>query len=89
MKDGTSDSSEESEEEAPPKKRKADSDAAPMSKKPKVEPAVPAVDEVKNLFVGQLSWNVDDEWLAREFESVGEVVSARVITDRESGRSRG
>ena len=86
MKDGTSDSSEESEEEAPPKKRKAESDAAPMSKKPKTESAT---DDVKNLFVGQLSWNVDDEWLAREFEQAGEVVSARVIIDRESGRSRG
>ena len=45
--------------------------------------------DVKNLFVGQISWNVDDSWLAEEFGHMGTVVSARVITDRESGKSRG
>lgn len=42
-----------------------------------------------NLFVGNLSWNVDEEWLTREFESFGEIKSARIMTDRETGRSRG
>jgi len=32
---------------------------------------------------------VDDDWLKTEFESYGEVVSARVQMDRNSGRSRG
>jgi len=41
------------------------------------------------LFVGNLSWNVDDEWLYREFEEFGELTGARVVTDRESGRSKG
>jgi nucleolin len=36
-----------------------------------------------------LSWNVDDEWLYREFEEFGELTGARVVTDRESGRSKG
>src|SRR5207248_10147075 len=44
---------------------------------------------VKNLFVGNLSWNVDEEWLGREFESFGEIVGCRVISDRDSGRSKG
>jgi nucleolin len=43
----------------------------------------------KNLFVGQLSWNVDEEWLTREFESYGELSSVRIITDKNTGRSKG
>jgi nucleolin len=43
----------------------------------------------KNLFVGNLSWNVDEEWLLREFQEFGEVTATRIITDRESGRSKG
>ena len=42
-----------------------------------------------NLFVGGLSWNIDDEWLRSEFESFGELVGARVMTDRATGRSKG
>jgi len=42
-----------------------------------------------NLYVGNLSWGVDDGSLRTFFESYGEVTDARVITDRETGRSRG
>jgi cold-inducible RNA-binding protein len=41
------------------------------------------------LFVGSLSWNVKDDQLRDFFASAGTVVSASVITDRESGRSKG
>lgn len=41
------------------------------------------------LFVGNLSWNTDDETLRMAFAAHGEVEDARVITDRETGRSRG
>jgi nucleolin len=41
------------------------------------------------LFVGNLSWNVDEEWLAQEFKEFGELVATRVVTDRDSGRSKG
>ena len=41
------------------------------------------------LFVGNLPWSVGDEDLARVFASHGDVQSARVITDRDTGRSRG
>ncbi|NXD32405.1 GAR2 protein, partial [Spelaeornis formosus] len=41
------------------------------------------------VFVGQLSWNVDNDWLQSEFESCGEIVSAKVMMDQSSGRSRG
>jgi RNA recognition motif-containing protein len=41
------------------------------------------------LFVGSLPWGVDDAQLGELFAPYGEVLSARVVTDRESGRSRG
>ncbi|KAF7039372.1 hypothetical protein CFC21_049381 [Triticum aestivum] len=41
------------------------------------------------LFVGGLAWATDDHSLKEAFQCFGEVVEARVITDRETGRSRG
>lgn len=41
------------------------------------------------LFVGGLSWNTDDQSLKAAFAPHGDVSEAKVITDRESGRSRG
>ena len=41
------------------------------------------------LFVGSLPWSVDDQKLKETFEPHGNVVSAKVVTDRSSGRSRG
>ena len=41
------------------------------------------------LFVGSLPWAVNDESLKEAFEAHGAVVSAKVITDRETGKSRG
>lgn len=44
---------------------------------------------MKKLYVGNLPWSVDDSELESLFSALGEVISARVITDRETGRSRG
>jgi RNA recognition motif-containing protein len=41
------------------------------------------------LFVGNLPWSVGDAELTQIFASHGEVQSARVISDRDTGRSRG
>lgn len=41
------------------------------------------------LFVGSLAFSVTDEELGDAFKSFGSVVSARVIMDRDSGRSKG
>ena len=41
------------------------------------------------LFVGGLSWGTSDETLRAAFEQFGEVTDAQVISDRETGRSRG
>ena len=43
----------------------------------------------KKLFVGSLSWDTNDQGLREAFASYGEIVEATVITDRDSGRSRG
>ena len=41
------------------------------------------------LYVGSLSYQTTEEELADLFGQVGQVVSATVITDRDSGRSKG
>ncbi|MBL92295.1 MAG: RNA-binding protein [Myxococcales bacterium] len=41
------------------------------------------------LFVGGLAWATDDNGLRSAFESFGEVEEAKVIQDRDTGRSRG
>ena len=43
----------------------------------------------KKLFVGGLSWGTTDEGLHGAFSKFGEIAEAKVITDRETGRSRG
>ncbi|MEK7067029.1 MAG: RNA-binding protein [Patescibacteria group bacterium] len=43
----------------------------------------------KKLYVGNLSWNVTDDSLKDTFSQAGTVVSANVITDKMTGRSRG
>lgn len=42
-----------------------------------------------NIYVGNLSYGVDDDQLKVKFEEFGNVSSAKVITDRQSGRSKG
>lgn len=43
----------------------------------------------KKLFVGGLAWSTSDESLGAYFGAVGPVEEAKVITDRDTGRSRG
>jgi RNA recognition motif-containing protein len=43
----------------------------------------------KKLFVGGLAWATDDGGLEQAFSRFGSVREAKVIMDRESGRSRG
>ena len=45
--------------------------------------------KVKKLYVGNLAWAVTDEDLQETFSEHGSVASATVITERDSGRSRG
>ncbi len=41
------------------------------------------------LYVGNLSYGMTEDSLAQVFAECGNVVSARIITDRETGRSKG
>ena len=41
------------------------------------------------LFVGSLPWTVNDDSLKETFELHGNVLSAKVVMDRTTGRSRG
>ena len=41
------------------------------------------------LFVGGLSWGTDDAALRAAFEAFGEITEAKVVLDRDTGRSRG
>jgi len=43
----------------------------------------------KKLFVGSLSWDTNDDALHRAFSPHGEISEAIVISDRDTGRSRG
>ncbi len=42
----------------------------------------------KKLFVGSLSWDTNDDGLREAFSQFGEITEAKVINDRDSGRSR-
>ena len=42
-----------------------------------------------NIYVGNLSYDASDNDLRQAFEKHGEVSSAQVVSDRETGRSRG
>jgi cold-inducible RNA-binding protein len=44
---------------------------------------------VKNIFVGNLSFSSTEESIRSMFERYGAVNSARIMTDRDTGRSRG
>lgn len=81
--------SESEEETVASKKRKADVGPLPTAKKSKTGTKEDDTTK-KTLYVGQLSWNVDEEWLTREFESYGELTGVRIITDKNNNnRSRG
>ncbi len=45
--------------------------------------------QANKLFVGSLSFNTTDEGLAEAFAQAGTVLSAQIIQDRQTGRSKG
>ena len=42
-----------------------------------------------NIYVGNLSYGVDEKALEKAFEEFGEVTSVKIITDKFTGRSKG
>ncbi|VVT54333.1 uncharacterized protein SAPINGB_P004023 [Magnusiomyces paraingens] len=98
--DSDSDSDEEetkeeasSSEESDSKKRKAEDEeeSSEETKKPKTEEAPVEEEEPESctVFVGSLSWGVDDDKLWETFSHIGEVVGARVLTEKGTNRSKG
>jgi RNA recognition motif-containing protein len=43
----------------------------------------------RKLFIGGLAWKTDDASLNEAFAPFGDILEARVVLDRETGRSRG
>ncbi|KAI9333551.1 hypothetical protein BDR26DRAFT_603353 [Obelidium mucronatum] len=78
---------EDEEEEKPVSKKRAaaeDDDASP----PKKQQAVSSNDEPKTVFVGNLSFNADEDTISEHFSVCGEVVSVRIINGPD-GRKKG
>ena len=44
---------------------------------------------MKSIFVGNLPWSTTDEDLKTKFSEFGSVISARIVSDKMTGRSRG
>ncbi|KAK9072377.1 hypothetical protein SSX86_008811 [Deinandra increscens subsp. villosa] len=64
--------------------------AAPRGSRPeRVERSPQSSGPSYRVYVGNLPWDVDDVRLEQLFSEHGKVVAARVVYDRESGRSRG
>ncbi|XP_073036172.1 28 kDa ribonucleoprotein, chloroplastic-like [Primulina eburnea] len=61
--------------------------AAPRGSQPERLPRV--FEPTYRIYVGNLPWGLDDERLEEIFSEHGKVKSARVVSDRETGRSRG
>lgn len=84
-----SDSKEASETETkteePSKKRKALDDPVIPGKKARTDIS----DKSSTLFVGSLAWAVDDNTLYEAFQEFPDLTGARVVTDKQTGRSRG
>lgn len=55
----------------------------------KIRPTANQEIDLKKLFVGNLPFNTYEQQLEDLFEQYGDVQSVRIITDRETGRSRG
>jgi len=43
----------------------------------------------KTIYVGNIPWSINEEQLKNYFSEYGQVVEARIITERATGRSRG
>jgi nucleolin len=61
--------------------------AAPRGTQPERAPRT--FEPAFRIYAGNLPWDVDNERLEQVFSEHGKVVEARVVYDRETGRSRG
>ena len=89
-------SSEDEAETAKPEvakkenKRPAENIEAPKESNKKQKTADASSNgESDTVFIGNLSWDVTEEQLAEAFAECGEVTSARIITDKQTGKPKG
>lgn len=61
----------------------------PRDSAPRIPRGAPSFGDENRVHVSNLSWRVDDAGLKDLFSDMGEVLEARVVYDRETGRSRG
>ena len=70
-----------------------DSDLPDLPSSGETELALPTVQcrgrSVKNIFVGNLSFKTNEDELRQAFEAYGQVDRVSILTDRDTGRSRG
>ena len=43
----------------------------------------------KKIFIGNLSWNLTENDVQKTFEKFGAIESTKIVTDRDTGRSKG
>lgn len=87
--DGSDESEEEEEKSVPVTSGQKRKDAPVENPSTPLKRSKPESAGSTSVFVGNLSWSIDQAWLASIFEPIGGVVSARIITDRDSGRPKG
>lgn len=75
--------------EKPSKKRKAEQELEAAETSVKKTKSNINSDKSATLWVGNLGWGVDDNALYEEFQNSEGLVGARIVTDKETGRSRG
>lgn len=63
--------------------------ASSVLPKARIQTAHTEASPVKNIFVGNLDFNTSEEELRKLFEAYGAVERISILTDRETGRSRG
>lgn len=88
--DESEDSADDAEEVQKPapvsNKRKPETESPFAAKKAKVEEEA---SQGSNLFVGNLPWSIDEAGLGDLFAEFGELSAVRLITERDTGRSKG
>jgi len=85
--------------ESEQKTKKAKTDAGDKEEEEEQDASKPASTEAAStsgkdepnlrVFVGSLAWSVTEETLKKDFSECGEITDCHLLTDKESGRSRG
>lgn len=64
-------------------------DSFPSASRKALQIIIQQIQTMKKIYVGGLPYSVDENDLSGMFTSYGEITSAKIITDRDTGRSKG